>query len=78
MPALEKAKIAVASLKPGDITEIKAMKKGVPPIVEYTLDAVAVFFGQKLDPVRMAPEVISFTSKIKGPFFESSYNNSGK
>lgn len=53
MPALKRAEVAVSSLKPGDINEIKALKKNIP-IICYVMDCICIFLGDKLEPVKMA------------------------
>lgn len=54
------------------------MKNNVPPLVKYVMDSVVVFFGDKLEPIKVPAEPVVITSKMKIPYLLDSYEVCGK
>ena len=73
MPALLAADQAVRELEKKDIDDLKANKNPMT-IIKYIMDAVAVFFKEKLLPVHMVSEQLA--KKDPGPttFIQDSYS----
>jgi len=67
----------VDSLESKDIVEMKANRNPLD-IIRYILDAVAIYFQQKIDPIKMVEKQFNKKEERKVFFTEESYENGGK
>ena len=74
LPFLERAKEAVNSIKPGDITELKGMRNAVAT-TRVILDTVHILFQRPLDPVK--PKAMNIL-KTDIPFVGDSFDTHTK
>lgn len=77
LPALARAQKAVDSLDNKDIVEMKANRNPLD-IIRYILDAVAIYFQVKVDPIKMVEKQFNKKEERKVLFTEESYESSGK
>jgi len=77
MPALRRAQAAVDSLDNKDIVEMKTNRNPLD-IIKYILDACAIYFQVKIDPIKIVEKQFNKKEERKVFFTEESFESSGK